>query len=307
MRHSSAGWSASILATLVLSAAGAVAQEQDLGTARELYASAAYDDALAVLNRLRSAAHPPAQSGTIEQYRAFCLLALGRTADAEQAIEAVVVANPAYQPAEGEVSPRVRTAFADVRRRMLPTIIQQQYALAKSAFDQREFAAAAAGFSQVLVMMADPTVAAQAMLPPLSDLRTLAVGFEELSATAAAPPPPAPVVVAPPAPAVVAPTPPPAAARVYSGEDREVTAPVIVNQALPSFPGPITVGRSGKLEVLIDELGLVRTATMVVSITANYDRLAIGATKAWRYIPAHINGTPVKFRKIVQISIKPTT
>ena len=107
------------------------AQEGDLAAARELYASASYDDALTVLNKLRSSDHPPSQSRAIEQYRAFCLLALGRAADAQQAIEAVVAAEPSYQPNEGDVSPRVRTAFADVRRRMLPAIIQQKYAQAQ--------------------------------------------------------------------------------------------------------------------------------------------------------------------------------
>src|SRR3954447_17438684 len=206
---------------LAMSAAGASAQDADLGAARDLYASAAYDDALAVLNRLRSAAHPPGQARTIEQYRAFCLLALGRTADAEQAIEAVVVSDPSYQPSEGDVSPRVRSAFADVRRRMLPAIIQQQYARAKAAFDKKDYSVAAAGFSQVLVMLTDGSVAADAMQPPLSDLRTLAVGFEELSSKAAAPPPPPPapvVVAAPPAVPEVA-----AAQHVYTAEDRNVT------------------------------------------------------------------------------------
>jgi hypothetical protein len=300
--HLSPAWSASLLATFLLASPGAAAQDQDLSAARDLYASAAYDDALAVLNRLKSANRAPGQSGAIEQYRAFCLLALGRTADAEQAIEAVVAEEPSYQPNEGDVSPRVRSAFAEVRRRMLPAIIQQQYAKAKTAFDHKEWAAAASGFSQVLVMLADPGVAADAMRPPLSDVRTLAVGFEELSAKAAAPPPPpAPV------PVPVAAPQPPAAPRVYAGEDRNVVPPVVLNQALPGFPGPVVVTRSGKLEVLIDESGLVETAVMTDSVTMAYDRLALAATKAWRYAPATLNGVPVKFRKVVQINIKPTT
>ena len=142
----------------MLSGAGAYAQEGDLAAARELYASASYDDALVVLNRLRVSDRTPGQSRAIEQYRAFCLLALGRAADAQQAIEAVVQAEPSYQPNESEVSPRVRTAFADVRRRMLPVIIQQKYAQAKTAFDRKDFASAATGFSQVLVALADPAV-----------------------------------------------------------------------------------------------------------------------------------------------------
>ena len=135
---------------------------------------AAYDDALAVLNKLRSTDHPAGQARAIEQYRAFCLLALGRASDAEQAIEAVVAAEPSYHPSDSDASPRVRSAFTTVRRRMLPNIIQQQSAMAKAAFDRKEFAVAADLFRQVLTALADPDVAAEAKQPPLVDLKQLA-------------------------------------------------------------------------------------------------------------------------------------
>ena len=120
----SPAWIGSLVAAAVLAASTATAQDRDLSAARELYASAAYEDALVALNRLRSTDHPPSQSPIIEQYRAFCLLALGRASDAEQAIEAVVTADPSFHPADSEVSPRIRTTFTEVRRRMLPVIIQ---------------------------------------------------------------------------------------------------------------------------------------------------------------------------------------
>jgi TonB family protein len=297
---------ASLAAALVIAGSGASAQDGDLAAARELYASASYDDALAVLNKLRSSDHPASQARAIEQYRAFCLLALGRAADAQQAIEAVVAAEPSYQPTEGDVSPRIRTAFADVRRRMLPAIIQQKYAQAKAAYDKKAFAIAADGFSQVLVALTDPVVSSDANKPPLSDLRTLAVGFEELATKAAAPPPPP----APPASVVAAPPPaPPApiAFRVYSGEDREVTPPVIINQALPAFQGTVIAPRSGLLDVLISEAGEVESAVMTQSVTATYDRLALIAARMWRFKPAMVNGVPVKYRKTVQINVKATS
>lgn len=296
-----AALTATLAVTFVLSGAGAYAQESDLAAARELYASASYDDALAVLDKLRSSGRSAGQARAIEQYRAFCLLALGRAADAQQAIEAVVAAEPSYQPNESEVSPRVRTAFADVRRRMLPVIIQQKYAQAKTAFDRKDFAAAATGFSQVLVTLADPAVSAEAGRPPLSDLRMLAVGFEELSAKAAAPPPPPaapPVVVAPPPPPV------PVVNRVYSGDDRNVIPPTVINQSLPVFQGAVFAPRYGMLEVLISETGEIESAVMTQSVTVAYDRLAIAAARKWRYTPATLNGVPVKYRKAVQISVK---
>ena len=303
----SRAWLGAFFAATVLTAASVQAQESgDLAAARDLYASAAYDDALAVLNRLRSADHPVGQSRTIEQYRAFCLLALGRASDAEQAIEAVVAAEPSYLPSDSDASPRVRSAFTTVRRRMLPTIIQQQYAQAKAAFDRKDFAAAAQGFHQVLAGLADPDVAAEAKQPPLVDLRQLATGFEELSASAAAPPPPplAPVA-APVAVAVVPSIPPPP--KIYNAADANVMPPVAMNQTLPAYPGQVLIPRSGKIEVVIDESGAVESAVMTGSVTAAYDRLAITAAKNWRFKPATVDGKPVKFRKVVQVTIRKTT
>src|ERR1700722_6481709 len=95
--------------------------QQSLSSARDLYASAAYEDALAVLNGMTPANRPPDEVATIEQYRAFCLLALGGRAGAEHAIEGVVSGEPTYQPS-ADLSPRVRAAFSDVRKRMLPAI-----------------------------------------------------------------------------------------------------------------------------------------------------------------------------------------
>jgi TonB family protein len=289
-----------LVTAMLLAAAGAAAQD-NLTAARDLYASAAYDDALEVLNRLRSADHPASQSRAIEQYRAFCLLALGRSADAEQAIEAVVAAEPTFQPGESDASPRIRSAFTSVRRRMLPSIIQQKYAAAKAAYDRKEFGPAADGFAQVLTALSDRDVATEAKQPPLSDLKTLAGGFQELAAKAAAPPPPPPApVVAPPPP------PPPAAPRVYSGGETGIVPPAIVNQGLPAFPGQVVIPRTGKLEVVIDESGAVESATMTSSVSQSYDQMVVAATKLWRYRPATLNGVPVKFRKTVQITIKTT-
>ena len=310
-RQFSRAWIGSVIAALVVTTTAAAAQDtSDLAAARELYTSAAYEDALAMLNRLRSAEHPASQSSSIEQYRAFCLLALGRANDAEQAIEAVLAVEPSYRATGSDVSPRIRSAFADVRRRMLPAIIQQKYAQAKATFDRKEYAAAAKEFSQVLVTLADPDLASDASRPPLSDVRQLAVGFEELSAKASAPPPPppAPVVpIAPPPSVPPAAAPAPAPGHIYTADDRTVVPPSIVVQTLPSFRGVTPVERIGRIEVVIDETGAVESVVMTASVNSAYDKLAVAAARAWRYTPATVNGHPVKFRKIVQITVRPTT
>jgi TonB family protein len=94
--------------------------------------------------------------------------------------------------------------------------------------------------------------------------------------------------------------------RVYSGEDRDVTPPVIINQALPPFQGTVIAPRTGLLEVLISEIGEIESAVMTQSVTSAYDRLALIAAKMWRFKPAMVNGVPVKYRKTVQINVKAT-
>lgn len=295
-------WRASVrclAAACVLVTAASASAQDSLASARDLYASAAYEDALAVLNRLHTSDTRADESRVIEQYRAFCLLALGRSQEAEHAIEAVVAAEPSYHPSTADVSPRVRSAFSDVRRRMLPAIIQQQYADAKTAFDHRQFASAADGFSKVLDALADPDVGPAAAEPPLSDLHTLAVGFHDLSVQAAAPPPtPTPAPQAPP-PAR------PAAPRIYELSDPDVRPPVTLTQTLPVYPTrPVPIGH-GTLEIIIDEAGAVESAMMRSTVNSLYDTLALTATRGWRYKPATLNGVPVKFRKDIIITLKP--
>jgi TonB family protein len=277
------------------------ADQDAVNTARDLYASAAYEDALSVLNRVPEASRPADEANTIAQYRAFCLLALGRTAEAERAIETVISREPTYRPAANDVSPRVRAAFAEVRRRMLPVIIQQKYAQAKAAFDKKDFEAAALVFGQALDAMNDPDSAASAT--QFADLKTLAAGFRDLAVRASAPPPPiVPVAVpAPPPP----PPPPPAAPRVYSAADGNVVPPMTIKQELPAFPGQLPMTRTGALEVTIDETGTVEAAVMRQTVSTAYDNLAVAATKTWRYKPATVNGAPVKYKKVIQVTVRP--
>src|SRR5688572_27668742 len=138
-----------------------------LDAARELYASARYDEALAMLDGLRSS-----DRRSIEQYRLLCLLALGRTPEAEAAIAAVVTTDPTFQPSEADASPRVRAAFTEVRQRLLPDIAAAHYAAAKATYDRKEWAAAERQFRDLLALLND-----RAMAGRLGDLRTLVSGF----------------------------------------------------------------------------------------------------------------------------------
>jgi TonB family protein len=272
-----------------------------LTSARELYASAEYEQALAALNRIRATGLSTEEVPAVEQYRALCLLALGRSSEAEDAIAAVVSAAPSYLPPGSDVSPRVRTAFSEVRRRVLPNIIQQKYAEAKAAYDRKAYAAASDGFAQVLKTLSDPDVAPLAAQPPLSDLKTLAQGFLDLAATAvAATAAPAPATPAP-APTAAVPAPP----RIYTVTDANVVPPAIIRQTLPPFHRKPTTAINGVVEVVIDEKGEVEKATIRSAMDPVYDNQALAASRNWRYKPATREGVPVKFRKLVQVRIQP--
>jgi TonB family protein len=288
-----------LAASFAHSAFGQVPGRDVVGPARDLYASARYDEALAVLNDLRPADAASAVSDrkSIEQYRSLCLLALGRGTEAESAIAAVVTADPAYQPGEVEASPRVRTAFSDVRRRLLPDIASAGYVQAKSAFDRKEYATAAQQFRQVIGLLDDPDMGGK-----LLDLRTLVTGFLDLSVAASAPPP------APPKPPVVVPPPPvpqPDPNRIYTMEDKDVTPPVVIRQEMPRLLPAMTMQarERGIVEVVIDEQGRVTNVAVRASVQPMFDAELLAAGREWRYRPATLSGKPVRYRKMIQINV----
>ena len=97
----------------------ALAQDGPLAVARDLYASARYDEALAMLNGVRQQeSGNPTNLRYVEQYRSLCLLALGRGAEAEAAIAVVVASDPMYQPTETEASPRYAGSDRTAARRL---------------------------------------------------------------------------------------------------------------------------------------------------------------------------------------------
>lgn len=290
-------------ALLVVAAfAAPVAAQTDsnpLVSARDLYASARYDEALAVLNGMR-----PAESTdrrTVEQYRSLCLLALGRGAEAEGAIAAVVTADPLYQPSETDASPRVRAAFTEVRQRLLPELVSSRYTDAKASFDRKDFVLAEQQFRHVMSLLEDPQMAGRLM-----DLRTLVAGFLDLSSRSAAPPAPKAEAPAPPAPAPAAPAATPTPGRIYQAEDQGVTIAVPVRQEVPRVPSAFTsqAKERGLLELVIDETGRVVSVMVRMSVHPLYDRQLVGAAREWKYLPATFGGQPVKFRKMVQVTVK---
>jgi hypothetical protein len=276
-----------------------------LAAARELYASADYRGALDMLDRL-AAADPPLQvRQSIDLYRTFCFVALGRTEEADETIVAMTTRDPLYRPADAEIPPRLRPLFSDTRRLVLPSIIRSKYGRAKEAFDRSEYKAAVEGFNDVLIALSDPDITGQAGRPPLSDLRVLAIGFNDLAVRAMTPQPaPRPEFTTPPeAPSVAEST----IRAVYDVNDADVVAPITVRQEMPRFHRPITADRSGVLFIIIDESGRVESAIISTPLDAYYDSMLLQAAKTWRYKAATRNGVAVKYRKSIQLALSRQT
>jgi hypothetical protein len=288
-----------ILAVVLTS--GVLAQSEparSLDAARELYASADYRGALEMLDRLAAADSTRPDRPSIDLYRAFCLIALERAGEADEAIVAMITRDPLYRPADAEVPPRLRPMFSDKRRVVLPGIIQTRYERAKVAFENSDYKAAADGFTQVISALSDPEIVREASRPPLADLRVLSIGFKDLAvramtpSSAPAPPPPSPAATA--ASRVDA-TPKPV--RIFDSNDLDVVPPVTVKQDIPRVQRPLLVERTGVLFIVIDEHGGVESAIITEPLDRTYDSMVLAAARAWTYQAAMRNGTPVKYRK----------
>jgi hypothetical protein len=278
--------------------------QETIAVARDLYTAANYEDALVMLGRLDSPNTQPSDRLAINQYRALCLLALGRNGEAERAIETVVTTDPLYRPADGDASPRLRTSFATVRQRVLPEVVQREYMRAKGTYDRQEFAMAAAEFDRVIAVLGDPDLGSAAARPPLADLRTLAMGFRDLSVKAVAEALAQKAAEVPPPPVVVAPAPVAPPNIIYSGTEGSVTPPVALRQVLPPFPRDMVITRPGVLEVVISQFGDVESVTMRTPINPRYDAMVLALAKTWKYQPARLAGAPVRFRKLINITFK---
>lgn len=211
--------------TPLLQAQAPTQLDSQIGQAKSLYANADYDGALSALATIE-AASPKGVTYEVHYYRALCLVALGRTEDAERAMAATVAADPAFSPSAADMSPRIQALFSDVRERLLPQIARRHLADARGVSRDGDPVRALAAIDAALTLLNDPRLAARA---DLEDLRLAAGTMRELTnaqvvaaaqatqaelakATAAAPPAataPGPTAM-PPAP--VSPTPAPAAA-----------------------------------------------------------------------------------------------
>jgi hypothetical protein len=159
-------------------ATSAVAQDA-LNPARQLYASADYEGALTALDRVSASTGNEGEvAKEVGKYRVLCLVALGRTNEADAMIEQMLKADPLYEPSLADAPPRIRTAFTRVRDRILPSIARASYDEGKAAFDNKTFDVAVSKLEETMRILDQVGPGSKG---DLADLRTLTKGFLDLS------------------------------------------------------------------------------------------------------------------------------
>ena len=299
-----------LAAALLFTAAGSLRAADPLQEARELYATAAYDESLAALARLDD----PALADQIDEYRALCLIALHRDGDAGLTVERLVRRHPVALEHPADRSPKFVELYQAVWRRLVPELAVGAYDAAKASFEAKDYSAAARQFGAALELLRNATETAS-----LRDLTRVAGEFRDLAEQrlAAIPPQPAPEPerqatrqAADPSPAptpVAALLPPPASIaapfapipRVYDAADLDVTPPVAVEQAMPPWNPPWDYAArntyNGRLQIVVGDDGAVKSAEILRQSFSVYDGLLLNAVKKWRYLPAQKRNQPVQY------------
>lgn len=275
-----------------------VGAEVSLDDAKKLYEAASFESALTVLGEL------DAEAGTSRdafQYRALCLVALGRSSEAQSVVDALVAQAPTFVPTGDDISPRFVALVNDARRRLLPDITKRLFNDAREQFRAKNQIAAREQFEQVLRLTDDGS---WAETNEAENLRTIASGFLELvNATATAESrssPPEPRTL-PPATAIGVPTPP-------SPRRVDLQPPVAIEQTMPKWRpiDAVTAQRhfTGAVRVRIGTDGRVTSADIEVATDPVYDKQLLEAVKSWRYKPGHRNGELIEMEKLVTYSLR---
>jgi TonB family protein len=270
------------------------AAQNDLGEAKAKYEEAAYEDALTTLTK--ASATTTADRVQLEQYRALCLIALGRIPEAEKAVAALVDADPTYVLPASVASPRVLTMVADIRGKELPGVARRVLDSGRAAYEANDIPRAQRQFDLLLKLLDDPAMDGR---PERDDLRAVARGFSTLLVAAPAPRPPAAETERPAAPAA---PPPPAAVSTF-------VPAAVVQETLPIWtpPNP-SIARNeynGAVKVRIGTDGRVKAATIDRPTHPAYDAALLNTARSWLYKPATQNGTPIESERVIAVRLRP--
>jgi hypothetical protein len=155
-------------------------------------------------------------------------------------------------------------------------VAEREFVRARTLFDRRQFADAAAGFQRVIDILSNGELS-----PSSSTLRSTATELAALSLAAVSSPD----------------------QRIYSRIDAGVTEPVPMQKFLPrEAPAGTAPGDLSVLELIIDSRGFVESVRLQDPQNRYRDRWWLNAAKTWRFQPALKDGQPVKFLKRIPIA-----
>jgi hypothetical protein len=278
-----------ILLVTTLAALPADARQDALEEAKAQYAAASYEEALSTLTRVASA---PTRRVELEQYRAFCLIALGKNAEAERAIASLVAADPMYVPSQNVASPKVLSMVLEMRKKELPVVAKRLLDDGRAAFKEKDFTQAQRSFDLLRQVLDDPAMKGR---PEAEDLRTLADGFAALSTA----------VVAPPAPT----GPAPAAEPTQMLQPDTVVEAIPLQQDVPVWVPPNAIAGArefiGSIKVRIGADGRVKSSIIEKATYPSYDARLLQASRQWLYKPATRNGQAVESEKVIGYQLRP--
>ena len=169
------------LSVWLLAAQVGTALPDRLAGAKALYAAADYDAALIVLSTDDMASAPGA-----DQYRALCLLALGRIDETERLVESLIRRDPSFKMSVTDVTPRMIALYQQTRQRLLPAILDEGFREAKATYEQGRYEQATTQFNTLKALLADEEASSSesAILP--RDLQRVVDEFLKLTAAARA-------------------------------------------------------------------------------------------------------------------------
>jgi hypothetical protein len=276
-----------VVGAAILALGAGLGAQDSLRDAKDLYASASYEAALSTLTKLSSAdSSAPDIRRQAEEYRAFCLFALGRTGEAESVAESIIKKDPFAELDPADASPRLEAMFASVRKRLLPSLIRERVRTARSGLDKKDYPAAEPPLMQARLMIADAEKLG-VQDESLPDLGVLVDGFLQVIRFASEQ-----RNSSPPAASAAGPT----------------TPAVVIDQRMPALSSSMvkiaqTTRKNGILDVIINESGDVVDAIVRQPLMPAFDQLVASTARRWKYRPAMLGGVPVRYVKTIALIV----
>ena len=190
--------------------------------------------------------------------------------------DALLQANPLYEPKASDLAPESLTAFRNSQKLLLPVLAQRGYDRARAALASGDVDRAIASARETAAILERPAAA------PAAHLRDDVQRILEEAGTAKAT----------------------ADEVVYSRSDPGIVAPRPISRQFPATtPIGVPPHRVGTLEMIIGKDGTVEFVKLHTPLNRYHERMIVSAAKAWLYRPATRGGRPVRYRITVTINL----